>query len=153
MLNASSIAPCVLLALWLLWGPMRADAAEPYEGAWAKTPQDCNDKEDGPSSVTVIDLKLNIDGKPTPMVERYEYHCRIDGKSTTGNNTTLAATCFEFWDDLKNNIGAEKTTIKLSLVSNDRLKVDGKPYRRCPAKAPSAAAPAPPGTGSIPAPR
>jgi len=133
MLNASSIAPCVLLALCLLGAP-RADASEPYEGAWAKAPRDCSDKEDGPSSLTVIDLKLNIDGKPTPMVERYEYHCRIDRKSTTGNDTTLAATCFEFWDDLKNNIGAEKTTIKLSLASNDTLKIDGKSYRRCPAK-------------------
>ena len=40
----------------------------------------------------------------------------------------------EFWDDLKQNINSWKATIKLSLVSKDRLKIDGRQYRRCPAK-------------------
>jgi hypothetical protein len=111
-----------------------AIAAEPYEGAWVKSVKECSSKNDGPTSLTVIDLKVNIDGKPLPMVEQYEHHCFIDNKSTTGSDTTLSATCYEFWDDHKKKVNARKATIKLSLVSKDALKIDGKPYRRCPEK-------------------
>jgi hypothetical protein len=117
-----------------------ARAAEPFEGAWVKTVRECSDKDDGPNSLTVIDLKVNLDGKPTPMVEQYENHCRIDRKSTVGNDTTLAVTCFEFWDDFKKKINPRKATIKLSVASKDLLQIDGKQYRRCPEKAASAKA-------------
>ncbi len=93
----------------------------------------CGDK-DGVTSLTIIDLKVNIDGKPRPMVEQYENHCFIDKKSTTGSDTTLSATCYEFWDDYKKKANGRKATIKLSLASKDALKIDGKAYRRCPAK-------------------
>ena len=145
----------VALACFALLTP--AIAAEPYEGAWVKSVKECSSKNDGPTSLTVIDLKVNIDGKPLPMVEQYENHCFIDKKSTTGSDTTLSATCYEFWDDRKKKVNARKATIKLSLVSKDALKIDGKPYRRCPEKTASkgakpqgvsAAAPARPGTGS-----
>ncbi len=109
-----------------------AIAAEPYEGAWVKSVKECSSKNDGPTSLTVIDLKVDVDGKPLPMVEQYENHCFIDKKSTTGSDTTLSATCYEFWDDFKKKANARKATIKLSLVSKDALKIDGKPYRRCP---------------------
>ena len=127
------IAPCAaaLLALTLL--PSFACASEPYEGAWAKTLKECKD-QDGATSLTIIDLKVNVDGKPLPMVEQYENHCFIDKTSTIGSDTTLAATCYEFWDDHKKKANGRKATIKLSLVSKDALKIDGKPYRRCPVK-------------------
>src|SRR5256885_5363891 len=118
-----------LLALALV--PSSVHAAEPYEGAWVKTLKDCGG-EDGFTSLTVIDLKVSVDGKPMPMVERYEHHCFIDKKSTVGNDTTLTATCYEFWDDFKKKVGGWKETIKLSLASKEALKIDGKPYRRCP---------------------
>ena len=121
------------MALFALALPASAVAAEPYEGAWATSPKHC--KSDGPDSLTVIDLKVNLDGKPTPMVEQYEHHCRVDRKSTAGNDTILSATCFEFWDDFRKKINSRKETIKLSVVSKDLLKIDGKPYRRCPEKA------------------
>ena len=108
-------------------------AAEPYEGAWARTLKECKDP-DGATSLTIIDLKVNIDGKPRAMVEQYENHCFIDNKSTTGSDTSLKVTCYEFWDDYKKRASGRKTTVKLSLVSKDALKIDGKPYRRCPEK-------------------
>ena len=70
----------------------------------------------------------------TPMVEQYENHCIIDKKSTAGSDTTLTATCYEFWNDFKKKVNGTKATIKLSLVSKDALKIDGKAYQRCPEK-------------------
>jgi hypothetical protein len=125
------LSVATFLALALL--PSSAGAAEPYEGAWVKTLKDCGG-QDGVTSLTVIDLKVNVDGKPMPMVERYEHHCFIDKKATVGNDTTLTATCYEFWDDFKKKVGARKETIKLSLASKDALTIDGKSYRRCPDK-------------------
>jgi hypothetical protein len=120
-----------LVALALL--PSSAFAAEPYEGAWAKTSRECNDP-DGATSLTIIGLNVNIDGKPRAMVEQYEHHCFIDRKSTVGADTTVTATCYEFWDDFKKKVNGRKETIKLSVASKDTLKIDGKAYRRCPEK-------------------
>jgi hypothetical protein len=125
------LSVAALLGLALL--PSSAGAAEPYEGAWVQSVKECGNK-DGPTSLTVIDLKVNIDGKPRPMVERYENHCFVDRKSTTGSDTTVTATCYEFWDDFKKKINGRKATIKLSVASKDLLKIDGKQYRRCPEK-------------------
>lgn len=108
-----------------------AVAAEPYEGSWVTSPKHCRGS-DGPDSLTVIDLEVNVDGKPVPMVEQYEHHCFIDSKSTAGSDTTLKATCYEFWDDYKKKVNGTKETIKLSVVSKDRLRINGKPYLRCP---------------------
>ena len=120
-----------LIALALL--PSSGFAAEPYEGAWAKTSRECNDP-DGATSLTIIGLNVNIEGKPRAMVEQYEHHCFIDTKSTVGSDTTVTATCYEFWDDFKQKVNGRKETIKLSVASKDTLKIDGKPYRRCPEK-------------------
>ncbi len=139
MFNVLMIGRCVALVLLGLAMPASARAAKPYEGAWVTSPKHCSDKEEGPNSLTVIDLKVDLDGKPTPMVEQYENHCRIDGKSTLGSDTTLAVTCFEFWDDFKKKVNSRKATIKLSVGSKDLLKIDGKQYRRCPEKAASKA--------------
>jgi len=116
--------------------PTALYAAEAYEGAWAKTAKECKD-QDGATSLTVIGLDIKIDGKPRAMVEQYENHCFIDKKSTSGNDTTLNATCYEFWDDFKKKANSRKVTIKLSQVSKDALKIDGTSYRRCPEKAAS----------------
>ncbi len=121
-----------LLALALL--PSSAEAAEPYEGAWVTSTSHCSDKADGSNSLTVIDLKVSIDGKPRPMVEQYEHHCLIDSKSTVGADTMLKATCYEFWDDFKKKINGTKETIKLSVASKDVLKINGKQHWRCPEK-------------------
>ena len=124
------LGTAAFLALALL--PSSAHAAEPYEGAWVATLKDCGD-HDGPTSLAVIDLEVNVDGRKMPMVDRYEYHCRIDRKATVATDTTLFVTCFEFWDDLRKNINGRKETIKLSVVSKDLLKISDRQYRRCPA--------------------
>jgi len=120
------------LVAWVLL-PSSAGATEPYEGAWVKSARECSSK-DSPTSLTVIDLRVSIDGKPMAMVEQYENHCFIDSKSTAGNDTTLNVTCYEFWDDFRKKANGRKATIKLSLPSKDRLRIDGKTYLRCPEK-------------------
>jgi hypothetical protein len=116
--------------------PASLQAAEAYEGAWARTEKECKD-QDGATGLTIIGLDINIDGKPRAMVEQYENHCFIDRKSTTSNDTTLNATCYEFWDDFKKKANSRKATIKLSQISKDTLKINGASYRRCPEKAAS----------------
>ena len=129
--GTGGIAAALVASVLLL--PTSLRAAEPYEGAWVKTLKDCGN-DDGFTSLTVIDLKVNVDGKPMPMVEQYEHHCFIDNKSTVGSDTTLTATCYEFWDDFKKKVSGTKETIRLSVLSKDALKINGKPYLRCPAK-------------------
>jgi len=73
-----------------------AFAAEPFEGVWAKTGKECRD-QDGPTSRTLIDLGNVIAGKPAPIFDQYENHCKIGRKAIAGGATILSATCFEFW--------------------------------------------------------
>jgi hypothetical protein len=113
--------------------PTASYAAESYEGAWVRSAKECK-QQDGATSLTVIGLDIKINGKPRAMVEQYENHCFIDRKSTSGNDTTLNVTCYEFWDDFKKKADSRKATIKLSQVSKDALKIDGVSYRRCPEK-------------------
>jgi len=128
------VAAALLVFALLL--PSASYAAEPYEGAWVRTAKECK-QQDGATSLTVIGLDIKIDGKPRAMVEQYENHCFIDKKSTVGSDTTLNVTCYEFWDDFKKKADSRKATIKLSQVSKDALKIDGKNYLRCPEKAAS----------------
>jgi hypothetical protein len=107
--------------------------AEPFEGLWAQTKDECLN-EDGPNSRTLIDLGNLVQGKPTPLFDQYENHCLIDRKSGLGESTTLAMTCFEFWEDFTNRKEGRKATIKLSRSSGTGLGIDGKMYQRCEAQ-------------------
>ena len=108
-------------------------ASEPFEGVWAKTHAECLD-EDGPNSRTLIDLSNVIGGKPAPVFDQYEHHCRIDRTSAAGDRTSLAATCFEFWEDFAKGVEGRKTIIKLAALQRGGLKIDGALYRRCAVK-------------------
>ena len=135
MRNAMTRGRDVLGALFVLaltsQAPLRA--SESFEGVWAKTQAECRDEE-GPNSRTLIDLGHTIDGKPTPIFDQYEHHCRIDRKSSAGGGTSLAATCFEFWEDFAKGVEGRKTTIKLAPAPRSALKIDGTLYRRCAVK-------------------
>ena len=78
-------------------GDAASQAAENFDGLWARTAKDCRNKE-GPDSKTLIDMSKPIGGKPAPMVDQYENHCRIDRKTGVGDGINLSVTCFEFWD-------------------------------------------------------
>lgn len=108
-------------------------AAQPFDGLWALTKKDCRDK-DGPDSKTMIDLDNVIKGKPAPLIDRYENHCRIDHKAPAGDGLVLSATCFEFWDDYTKGVNGNKVTIKLAPAANGTIKIDGKPYLLCKRK-------------------
>jgi hypothetical protein len=128
---------CVFGALSILaLAHASAFAAEPFEGVWAKTGKECRD-QDGPTSRTLIDLGNVIAGKPAPIFDQYENHCKIRRKTVAGDATILAATCFEFWEDFTKGVEGRKTTINLAPGQNGALKIDGKPYRRCDMKAPA----------------
>jgi hypothetical protein len=41
-----------------------------------------------------------IKGRPAPLVDQYENHCRVDRKTPAGDGLVLTTTCFEFWEQL-----------------------------------------------------
>src|SRR4051812_11027866 len=107
-----------------------SQAAESFDGLWAQTKKECRNTDEADSR-TLIDLSKPIGGKPAPMVDQYENHCRIDRKTTAGDGMTLSVTCFEFWDNFKKGIEPRKVTFKLSPGANGTIKIDGKTYFRC----------------------
>jgi len=113
-----------------------AVAAESFDGLWALTKKECRNTDEADSR-TFIDLSKPIGGKPAPMVDQHENHCRIDRKTVVGDGLTLSVTCFEFWDNFKKNIEPRKATFKLAPGPNGTIKIDGKTHFRC--KMPAAA--------------
>ena len=110
-----------------------AHAAQPFDGLWATSRKDCRDK-DRPDSKTFIDLDNFIKGKPAPLIDQYENHCRVDRKTPAGDGLVLTTTCFEFWDDYTKGAKGRNVTIRLSPGSKDTLRIDGKPYLLCKRK-------------------
>jgi hypothetical protein len=108
-------------------------AAQTFDGLWATSKKDCPE-HDGPDSKTLIDLDNVINGKPAPLVDRYENHCRVDSKTPAGDGLVLQTTCFEFWDDYTKGENGEKVTIKLSPGPKGTIRIDGKPYLLCKRK-------------------
>lgn len=108
-------------------------AAPAFDGLWATSKKDCRDK-DGPDSKTFIDLDNVIKGKPAPLVDSYENHCRVDRTTPSGDGLVLSTTCFEFWDDYNKGANGRKVAIKLSPGPKDTIKIDGKPYLLCKRK-------------------
>jgi hypothetical protein len=135
MRNAMTRGRDLLGALFILALTSQASlhASEPFEGVWAKTQAECRDEE-GPNSRTLIDLGKTTDGKPAPIFDQYEHHCRINRTSAARGGTSLAATCFEFWEDFAKGVDGRKTTIKLAPVPRGALKIDGALYQRCAVK-------------------
>jgi hypothetical protein len=107
-----------------------AQAAESFDGLWALTKKECRHTDEADSR-TMIDLSKPIGGTPAPMVDQYENHCRIDRKTKVGDGLTLSVTCFEFWDNFKNNIEPRQATFKLAPGVNGTIKIDGKTHFRC----------------------
>ncbi|MDB5582522.1 MAG: hypothetical protein JWR80_7698, partial [Bradyrhizobium sp.] len=105
-------------------------AAEKWEGYWAKTRKECR-ISDGPDSKTMIDLKNSENGKPAPLYDQYENHCRIDSHATKGNVTTLKLTCFEFWDDYKAKKNPRRGTVTVTAVDQNSIRISGAAYIRC----------------------
>jgi hypothetical protein len=81
-------------------------AAEPFDGLWATSRKDCRDK-DGPDSKTFIDLDNVIKGKPAPLVDQYENHCRVDRKTPAGDGLVLNDDLFRILGRLQQ--GRERT--------------------------------------------
>ena len=117
----------------LLAAQTSSHAAPPFDGLWATSRKDCRDK-DGPDSKTFIDLDNFIKGKPAPLVDQYENHCRVDRQTPAGDGLVLTTTCFEFWDDYNKDANGRKVTIKLSPGPRDTLRIDGKSYLLCKRK-------------------
>ena len=124
----------IMLAVTVITPPLLA--AESFDGLWALTRKECRNTDQADSR-TLIDLSTPIGGKPAPMVDQHENHCRIDRKTTVGDGMTLSVTCFEFWDNFKKGIEPRKATFKLAPGPNGTIKIDGKTRFRC--KMPAAA--------------
>lgn len=122
---ASAVAPKATAA-----SKPPAAAAEKWEGYWAKNRKECR-PSDGPDSKTMIDLKNAENGKPAPLYDQYENHCRIDSHATRGNATTLKLTCFEFWDDYKARKNPRHDTINMTVLDQNSIRLNGAAYIRC----------------------
>jgi hypothetical protein len=131
MRNAIMIALTGALAVLATQAPL--SAAQSFDGLWAATKKDCPDN-DGPDSKTMIDLDNHIKGKPAPLVDQYENHCRVDRKTPASDGLVLSTTCFEFWEDYTKNANGRKVTIKLAPGTNGTIRIDGKPYVLCKRK-------------------
>ena len=105
-------------------------AAENWEGYWAKTRKECR-YGDGPDWKTMINLRNLENGKPAPLYDQYENHCRIDSHATKGNITTLKLTCFEFWDDYRAKKNARRDSVTITPLDQDRIRINGAAYIRC----------------------
>ena len=108
-------------------------AAQTFDGLWATSKEDCPE-QDGPDSKTLIDFDNVIDGKPAPLFDRYENHCRVDRKTPAGDGLVLTTTCFEFWDDYNKGANGQTVTIRLSPGPKGTIRIDGKPYLLCKRK-------------------
>jgi hypothetical protein len=128
MRNVLTIALAGVLAV--VTAQMSAYAAQTFDGLWATSRKDCRNK-DGPDSKTFIDLDNVIKGKPAPLVDQYENHCRVDRQTPAGDGLVLTTTCFEFWDDYNKGANGRKVTIKLAPGPKDKLRIDGKSYLLC----------------------
>jgi hypothetical protein len=107
-----------------------AVAVEKWEGFWAKSRKDCLN-QDGPDSKTMINLKGVENGRPAPLFDQYENHCRIDSHATKGNATRLQLTCFEFWDDYKARKNPRRDTVAVTVLGQQKIHINGNPFIRC----------------------
>ena len=107
-----------------------AEAKETWEGFWAKDRKDCRN-QDGFDSKAQIDLKGMENGKPAPLYDQYENHCRIDSHATTDKVTTLKLTCYEFWDDYKAKKNPRRDSIAVTVVDPQKITMNGKSFIRC----------------------
>lgn len=105
-------------------------AAEKWEGYWAKNRKECR-YSDGPDSKTMIDLKNSENGKPAPLYDQYENHCRVDSHATNGNAITLKLTCFEFWDDYRAKKSPRRDTVTVTMLDQNNIRINGAAYIRC----------------------
>ena len=117
----------------VLAAQMSSHAAQTFDGLWATSRKDCRVK-DGPDSKTFIDLDNVIKGKPAPLVDQYENHCRVDRQTPAGDGLVLTTTCFEFWDDYNKGANGRKVAIRLAPGPEHTIKIDGKPYLLCKRK-------------------
>lgn len=129
-MNTTAWRGLLLVVLPLALQVTSARAAQPFEGVWATSRADCRNT-DGPSSRTLIDYTTKVDGKPTPIFDQYEHHCRIDRTSSDAATTTLAVTCFEFWEEFYKRVEGRPATIKLSQHGRQALTIDGKRFLSC----------------------
>jgi hypothetical protein len=126
----SAAARAVAALAFTLLAIESAGAAETWEGLWAKTAKECRNRE-GPDSKTMIDLRGSENGRPAPLYDQYENHCRIDSHAKQGNLITLQLTCYEFWDDYKAKKSPRRDAVTVTPLDRQKILMNGKPYIRC----------------------
>jgi len=138
VLRACALLAFILLALQVAGAaPKAAKAAKPsaapkenWEGLWARTAGECRDKESADSK-TMIDLQGSEGGRPAPLYDQHENHCRIDSHARQGNLITLKLTCYEFWDDYKAKKSPRRDSVTVTPLDRKKILMNGKTYMRC----------------------
>jgi hypothetical protein len=97
-------------------------AKESFEGIWARSKAECLDKE-GPNFRTNIDLHLKNNDQTLALFDMYEHHCRIVDVKKSKKSVTLSNLCYEFWENLENNVESYKETVKLTATSKNAMTI------------------------------
>ncbi len=121
---------CLLFGLGAVSLPSVATASEYFEGTWARSKAECNDRE-GPNSRTLISLSNRINGRRVPLFDQYENHCKIVRHATNSGITILKANCFEFWENFTKDENGQNVAIALDVRNKMSLTIDGVAYLRC----------------------
>ncbi|MFO1134780.1 MAG: hypothetical protein U1E30_06325 [Rhodoblastus sp.] len=124
------IRSAVMVTALLALGPQSLQAAERFEGAWARTARECRDRE-GPGSGVLINLAGRENGRAAPLFDQYEHHCRVEKVDRAGASAKLSLLCYEFWEDYTANRNGRRESATLTPLGKNRLKIDGKTYARC----------------------
>lgn len=149
------VVTALLMSAGLVFTSVSAYAAEPFEGVWAETAEECLDKE-GPNSRTLIDLANEIKGKASPLFDQYEHHCKVLKVTHEKDSVKLQLRCFEFWEDFtkkingsdeevvissdpspsvkfggRNSINGGDGTVVLKPDPKQKMRIDGKTFVRC----------------------
>ena len=107
-----------------------AATKQPWEGLWARTAGECRNRESADSK-TMTDLQGSENGRPAPLYDQHENHCRVDSHARQGKVITLKLTCYEFWDDYKAKKSPRRDSVTVTPLDRKKILMNGKTYMRC----------------------
>ncbi|WP_234050432.1 MULTISPECIES: hypothetical protein [unclassified Xanthobacter] len=128
MNKATAFGISVLLSICGSLEPARA--GEAWEGIWATSMKDCDDRE-GPNSITNIEFGVLIGDRLESVIDQYENHCLIDTVKKEGDNIIASSSCYEFWENVEEKKDMTKHVFKLSTRGGNILYIDGSRHIKC----------------------
>lgn len=121
---------CLAYAVTVPLFNMPSYAGQAWEGIWAKTKAECEDRE-GPNSLTNIESGVIFNNRMISMIDQYENHCLIDKIYPNDKEFRIATTCYEFWQNAENGDEPRPEIFKLTIINKNKIKINNESYFRC----------------------